>query len=107
MNIDQEILTALDEFRNQLQERIGRHFANSYPNLSPDTIRIDFGRKYAKVVKVREDGSASVHSFIDLNTGDIYKAANWKAPAKHVRGSILSEDGGMGAVSEYGANYLR
>ena len=29
--------------------------------------------------------SGSVHCFIDKNTGEVYKPASWKAPAKHVR----------------------
>ena len=29
--------------------------------------------------------SGSVHAFIDKNTGEVYKPASWKAPAKHVR----------------------
>ena len=29
--------------------------------------------------------SGSVHAFIDIQTGEVYKPASWKAPAKHVR----------------------
>ena len=29
--------------------------------------------------------AGSVHCFIDKQTGEVYKAASWKAPAKHVR----------------------
>ena len=29
--------------------------------------------------------AGSVHAFIDKNTGEVYKPASWKAPAKHVR----------------------
>ena len=29
--------------------------------------------------------SGSVHAFIDKQTGEVYKPASWKAPAKHVR----------------------
>ena len=50
------------------------------------------GKKYYKIVQVEHrehDGKewrdTSVHSFVDKNTGDVYKAASWKAPAKHVR----------------------
>ena len=52
------------------------------------------GRKYIKVVREEywtfPDGSnnskrvsKSVHAFIEVSTGDIYKAASWKAPAKN------------------------
>ena len=43
------------------------------------------GRKYHKVVQTCCDGSKSVHAFVDKNTGELYKAASWKAPAKDVR----------------------
>ena len=29
--------------------------------------------------------AGSVHCFIDKNTGEVYKPASWKSPAKHVR----------------------
>ena len=43
------------------------------------------GRKYHKIVQTCSDGSKSVHAFVDKNTGELYKAASWKAPAKDVR----------------------
>ena len=43
------------------------------------------GRKYHKVVQTCCDGSQSVHAFVDKSTGELYKAASWKAPAKDVR----------------------
>ena len=43
------------------------------------------GRKYHKIVQTCCDGSQSVHAFVDKNTGELYKAASWKAPAKDVR----------------------
>ena len=52
------------------------------------------GKKYYKIVQVEFDTfqdrneyrDSSVHSFVDKNTGDVYKPASWKAPhTKHVR----------------------
>lgn len=64
------------------------------------------GRKYAKIITVTEAGAGQrmVHSFVDLKTGDILKAASWNAPAKKARGSVLDLD--AGGFSIYGANYL-
>ena len=51
--------------------------------------RIESGRKFYKIIQQDErDGSwrdGSVHAFITKTTGDVYKPASWKAPAKHVR----------------------
>jgi hypothetical protein len=42
------------------------------------------GRKYHKII-MNANGSRSVHAFVDKKTGQIYKSASWKAPAKGVR----------------------
>ena len=42
------------------------------------------GRKYHKVI-MNANGSRSVHCFIDKKTGEVYKSASFKAPAKGVR----------------------
>jgi hypothetical protein len=34
-------------------------------------------------------GSRSVHAFVDKKTGDVFKAASFKAPAKGVRFNLL------------------
>ena len=45
------------------------------------TFEIQTGRKYHKI-NVKNGG---VHAFVDKNTGEVYKPASYKAPAKHVR----------------------
>ena len=42
------------------------------------------GRKYLKIV-MSAQGSKSVHAFVDRKTGEVYKSASFKAPAKGVR----------------------
>jgi hypothetical protein len=42
------------------------------------------GRKYHKII-MNANGSRSVHAFVDKKTGQIYKSASWKSPAKGVR----------------------
>ena len=42
------------------------------------------GRKYHKVI-LNAAGSRSVHCFIDKQTGEVYKSASFKSPAKGVR----------------------
>lgn len=46
---------------------------------------IEIGKKYHKVIMITSGFSRSVHCFIDKNTGEVYKSASWKAPAKGVR----------------------
>ena len=46
---------------------------------------IQTGRKYHKIIMTDCSGSNSVHAFVDKKTGELYKAASFKAPAKGVR----------------------
>ena len=46
---------------------------------------IEEGRKYFKIIMETNYGSRSVHAFVDKKTGEVYKSASFKAPAKGVR----------------------
>ena len=46
---------------------------------------IETGKKYHKVIMITSGFSRSVHCFIDKKTGEVYKSASWKSPAKGVR----------------------
>ena len=46
---------------------------------------IESGRKYHKIMFIDGGGHKSVHCFVDKQTGEVYKSASYKAPAKGVR----------------------
>jgi len=56
------------------------------------------GRKYLRIEQetgVNHDGSItqkSIHAFVDKKTGEVYKSASWKSPAKGVRYSLMDEE---------------
>ena len=54
-------------------------------NQCPVDFIIESGRKYHKIVFIDGGGQRSVHAFVDQKTGEVYKSASWKAPAKGVR----------------------
>ena len=54
-------------------------------NIGAYQFTVDTGRKYHKVMMTTDGGSRSVHCFIDKKTGEVYKAASIKSPAKGVR----------------------
>ena len=62
-----------------------------------DKFRYYEGKKYLKVVREEYDErndrwrDTTVHAFIDSKTGDVYKPASWKAPAKHVRFDLSND----------------
>jgi len=49
------------------------------------------GRKYAKIIHVTSAGNRSAHAFVDMKTGDVYKSASWKSPAKGIRYNLIDE----------------
>jgi hypothetical protein len=56
---------------------------------------IESGRKYHKIIMVDSSvrKNRSVHAFVDKKTGEVYKSAGWKSPAKGVRYDLrLIED---------------
>lgn len=69
-----------------------------------DSARIEFGRRYAKIVRT---ASRSVFAFIDLTNGNILKPASWAKPARHARGNVLDIAGRRNSYGPYGINYLR
>ena len=52
---------------------------------------ITSGKKYYKIIsndwddRREEYRSGGVHAFVNKKTGEVYKPASWKSPAKHVR----------------------
>jgi hypothetical protein len=49
---------------------------------------IESGRKYHKIM-MSAAGARSIHAFIDKKTGEVYKPASIKGPAKNVRFNLL------------------
>ena len=62
-----------------------------------DKFRYYQGKKYLKVVREEYDErndrwrDTTVHAFINTETGEVYKPASWKAPAKHVRFNLSND----------------
>ena len=50
------------------------------------------GRRYHKIFMTIDGKRSSIHAFIDKKTGDVYKPASIKAPAKGVRYNTLLID---------------
>jgi hypothetical protein len=61
----------------------------SHPNGRNYSYALISGRKYHKVMQCVDGQTESVHAFIDKKTGEVYKAASYKAPAKGVRFNLL------------------
>lgn len=88
--------TALEEFVKLWQQRHDERFHTLGYDWK-ETYSISYGKRYAKIVLDRGN-QKSVAGFVDLNNGDVLKAASWAAPAKKARGNIFSENQGMEAI---------
>lgn len=66
----------------------------------PPKVTVTYGPRYARVIIEREDGKRrTAHSFVDLTTGDILRAAGWRRPALHPHGSV--KDLGKGGFTSH------
>ena len=75
-----------------------------------DEIRVKPGRKFVKVIRGSSvwgfiAKGSGVHKGIPYEIGDVFTAAGWNAPAKHVRGNIFDEKDNWYAWT--GPNYLK
>ena len=82
-------LEMIDRFNNTLSVRSGRKFDKVVSN----------GSVWGFVAKTN-----GVLKGIPYFVGDVFKAAGWRAPAKHVRGSIFSNETNW--FSWTGPNYI-
>lgn len=85
---------------------------DSYARFSPDGVgkayapmfTVEEARKYFKVI-MSTSGSKSVHAFVDRD-GNVYKAANWKSPAKGIRYNLLTDPETCYRRAEWAGGYL-
>ena len=85
----------IDENRMPEHHSYYKEELNAIENGTANLYKFDYkvGKKYIKVFNLQYDTfrdrneyrAGSVTAFIDKNTGEVYKPASWKAPAKHVR----------------------
>ena len=70
------------------------------------TVEVDEGKKFYKIVTVRNRNGTgkSVHSFVNKSTGSLYKPASWAAPVKDERYNLLTQlDLVLSVMDEFGS----
>lgn len=82
-----------------------------WENIKPEKPFLDGGTKFLRITIPRqgvycfvatEDGQSK--ELGSYKEGDIFKAASWKAPAKHVRGNIYTD---LSKCRHYGMEYIK
>jgi len=83
--------TNLTQRLSQLCDTLVKKYYTMYPT---STKLIDFeiiqGKSYYKIMEVN-NGGRSVHAFVSIANGDMYKPASYKGPAKWVRYKLLDD----------------
>ena len=72
-----------------LCDALQQNYQKLHPNGQNYSYALISGRKYHKVMQCINGETESVHCFIDRKSGEVYKAASIKAPAKGVRFNLL------------------
>ena len=91
------MITLTERIENLIQA--GEDSYNKTGSTRVEYLRIEPrpGKKYIKLVATNynseshERSHSSVWCFIDKNTGDVYKPASYKAPAKIVRYKLMND----------------
>ena len=93
-NIENPNNKTIEGYKSYYQEQL-EEIENGTANLYKFDYKV--GKKFIKVFNLQYSEAndyynrpagyraGSVTAFIDKNTGEVYKPASWKAPAKHVR----------------------
>lgn len=115
-------LDAIQAFVAHVNKINNEHYSQNYPTQSkPRFVAEPLSDKWVRINRQElRDGvykTVSVYCFVclkdyatktlgALKVGDLHKAAGFKVPAKHARGSVLDESTWVNA-SPYGLAYLK
>ena len=74
---------------------------NKYGYKSDFNVTVSKGRKYFKIVTEN-----SVHCFVDVKNGNVFKPESWNKPAKHVRYNLLQDPQDCFNKCDWSGGYL-
>ena len=107
IEIQNKSVIIVDNMNRLIKGMLERYRQNS--TLAYD-FAIEEGQKYYKIVNgYVEDGvlkQRGVHAFVDKQTGDIYKPASWRGPAKGARANVLRDIEILEARADWAGGYL-
>ena len=74
------------DWTEQLVTRLQADYDSQHSKSGRYKFEIQTGRKYHKIYAKNQ----GVHAFVNKETGEVFKPASYKAPAKHVRYDLRS-----------------
>ena len=89
----------------QLIQALQFDYDSQYPNQHNYRFKLTTGRKYHKI---ENDNGCAVHCFVNKTTGEVYKPASYKSPAKGVRYDmrIINERNMLLSEADWCGSYL-
>lgn len=112
MKLNHGFVQAFGTFLDNLREMVKKDTAGQVSPMGAQAWDVVYeeGYKYIRVVLVSKSGenvNKTAWGFVEKNTGDIFRAASWKAPClNHTRGSIYDQDNGMKYAKWTGPAYI-
>ena len=88
-----------------LVEALEKNYLFRYSESSrPVEFTVETGRKYLKINQIH----GGVHAFVNKKTGEVFKPASWRGPAKIVRYDfrIINEREACFANADWAGSYL-
>lgn len=95
--VSDELLNDIEFYEKFIIDNYNSYRKDCQNDLGFD-VGFEVGSKYVKIMHWYDNGSRTqrtVHSFIEIKTGDIWKAASWRAPARNFpRGNVTRKEFG-------------
>lgn len=116
MTDEKNVTAGTSEFQNWMagcQKLITDAYTSNFSNLAIPQLKVEWGSKYARIHTGRGSFAfIALHDFTNasmgtVKAGDVLKSAGYKKPAKHARGNIFDQYGGLSEMTEYGPAYLK
>tara|TARA_Y100001938_G_C8006018_1_gene387341 strand:+ start:469 stop:849 length:381 start_codon:yes stop_codon:yes gene_type:complete len=93
----------LDQYVEMIQEKVDKcdHGLLGYHKLGKKRVKAEIRKKYARVMLCNA-GQSCVHSFVNMENGDILKGGATGPVKNGVRGNIFADDLGADRVGQHG-----
>jgi len=116
MELDHRFVAVFGTFMDKLADIVREKTTETNTQLHPSgnpyswTTSYEEGYKYIRIVLTSDYNGVkqkTAWGFIDKRSGDIFRAASWKAPClNHVRGNLYDEDNGLKHCHWTGPAYI-
>jgi hypothetical protein len=112
MKFDHRFVASFSTFMDSLKDIVAKETVGQQSSQGAYswTVEYEEGYKYIRVVIISDcngNKQKTAWGFIDKRSGDIFRAASWKAPSlNHIRGNLYDESNGLKNAHWTGPAYI-